>query len=278
MDAVILREWSQAARSTARRAGSRRISRFASSVAFAGWRACCLHAWSASSQVATNCLIACSSFCIRPPRIRAKTKGRAKLFADFCRLQGTAALETFLRPVGSAFVILLHRRYIGWEHHPGLLRRGEYMNVRRKPIWLIERADTDKAHGVACSAVEHRRWSSRAAARYLESLRVRQKVSEPVGRSDKLPAALPVFAWRPKRCPSGTWLESRSLGNRREHCRAGNNGRQRQRKDAAQAVCKAQRKLQSVRTIPWLARRQRDCHRPYCSRRGDTISASLNSL
>src|ERR1700704_5052393 len=78
---------------------------------------------------------------------------RAKLLADLCRPQGIAALETFLRPMVSAIVILFHRGHSRWEHNPGLLQRGEYVDVRRKPIRLIERADANKAQGIACSGV-----------------------------------------------------------------------------------------------------------------------------
>ena len=65
-------------------------------------------------------------------------------------------------------VVLGDRGHAGRKHDPGLLRRREDVDVRRQPVGLVERADADKAHGVAGQAYD--RGAKFAAYRRLESL------------------------------------------------------------------------------------------------------------
>ena len=65
----------------------------------------------------------------------------------------TPARETGLGPVVGAAVVLGHGRRARRQHHPGLLRLREYMDVRRQAVRLIERADTDEAHMIAGACV-----------------------------------------------------------------------------------------------------------------------------
>src|SRR5579864_616343 len=64
-----------------------------------------------------------------------------------------ATLETVRRPVAPAVVVLAHRGRIGRQHDPRLLRRGENVNVGRKAIGVVERADAHELQRVACTRV-----------------------------------------------------------------------------------------------------------------------------
>src|SRR2546426_9288779 len=67
--------------------------------------------------------------------------------------QSVTALETFLRPILRAVVVLFHDGRVRREDDPGLLRSGEDVNVGRQAIRLIERAYANKAHRITCAGV-----------------------------------------------------------------------------------------------------------------------------
>ena len=68
-----------------------------------------------------------------------------------CEQRG-AALETFLRPIFGAVVILRYGRRARRKDHPRLLRRGEDVNVGRQPIGLVERSDAYEMNRVNTNA------------------------------------------------------------------------------------------------------------------------------
>src|SRR2546427_10271205 len=75
------------------------------------------------------------------------------LSAARSRQQNVTALETFLRPMLRAVVVLFDGGDIRRENDPRLLRRREDVDVGRQAIGLIERAYANKAHRIACAGV-----------------------------------------------------------------------------------------------------------------------------
>ena len=67
--------------------------------------------------------------------------------------QRSAPLQALGRPQLRGLVVLGHRRRLGRQHHPGLLRGGVDVHVGREPVGLVERADADEANRIAAAAV-----------------------------------------------------------------------------------------------------------------------------
>src|SRR3546814_3985981 len=60
--------------------------------------------------------------------------------------QRLASREASRWPVDIAVVVLGNRGRPREQDHPGLLRRGEDLDVRRQPLGLVQRADAHEIH------------------------------------------------------------------------------------------------------------------------------------